>query len=157
QLGLELLEARAPGALLGAGLVTQRGQLDVAPLRPRRDRGGQRARLLEAHRDPVTHRTRRERTAGDRVVALAALRQRQLGLLAPCRDELHLALDQLTRIAHSPGGGLARVEPLEAYAQLLAGQRPASLQRLALQALMHPGLLRLGLERTQPAARLRSA
>jgi len=154
QLGLELLEAHAAGALLDAGLVTQRSQLDVAPLRARGDRGGQRARLLEAHRDPITHRTRRKRTAGDRVVALAALRQRQLGLLAPRRDELHLALDQLPRIAHSAGRGLARGEPLAAHAQLLAGQRPASLQRLALEALMQLGRLRLALERTQTAARL---
>jgi len=103
ELGLELLEARAAGALLGAGLDTQRGQLDRAPLRPRRDGRGQRACLLEAHRNAVTHRARGERTPGDRVVALAALRQRQLGLLAPGRDELHLTLDQLARIAHSPG------------------------------------------------------
>ena len=103
QLGLELLEAHAAGALLGAGLVTQRGQLDLAPLRPRRDGRRQRACLLETHRHAVAHRARGEHAPGDRVMALAALRQRLLGLLPPGRDELHLTLDQLARIAHSRG------------------------------------------------------
>ena len=86
ELGVELLDARAAGSLVDVPALTQGRQLGVATRGSRGQRRAERARLLEPHRDALARRARGERASGDRVVALAALRESPFGLLAPRRD-----------------------------------------------------------------------
>ena len=87
-------------------------------------------------------------------MALAALSERLLGLLAARRHPLDLALQRRSRRAHAGDGVLRLHEPRAAHPQLLTGDGPAGLQCLALQPLVQLGRLRLALERTQARARL---
>src|SRR5205814_10083003 len=83
-----------------------------------------------------------------------APRQRVLGLLAAAGDCRQLALRLLARGARGGGGALGGRELLAAGAHGVAGELPACLDGLALEALVELSRLGLALERAQARARL---
>ena len=156
ELGLELLDPLEPRLVgrVSGGVGLQRGDLHP-PALDALDQGARcLAHALEAQLDAVACRPRSEGALGERLALVAARRQRRLGLLAPPRHLGQLAARLLARGPRGARSALGLGERGPPRAHLVACQLPARLERLALQALVQLGSLRLALERPQPRARL---
>ncbi len=83
-------------------------------------------------------------------MTFATARESELGLLAALRDNRQFCLNRVTCGARLRRRLFRNGEVLNADPQLLASERPARLQRLALEPLVELRCLSLALEGPQP-------
>ena len=142
------------GAVVVRGARVQRVELGLAPLAALAQIVGERRRALKPQLDALGRRARPVHAPSERLALLAARGKRLFDRLAARRDLRELRIRLRARRAGRRRGGGCRCEVLAPGAGEVAHELPASLDGLALDALVQLGGLRLTLERTQPRARL---
>ncbi len=154
--GLELGDSRLGGRIGAVGLVlrVQRREPIAVARQSRVDHADGGADRVGPVGHAVARRLRGEAATRQLLALRAASCERLLGLLAAACDRAELALDRLALLSRLLGRRLRRLHREPLGSQLIAGQLPTRLERLALEAGMQLGGLGLALERPQPRARL---
>ncbi len=156
ELGFQRLDALAAllvGAVRGV-LGPQQLELAGAVLHALGQRGGGLLRALQAQLDAVGRGARAAHLAHERFAALGALGERGLGRPAALGDPGQAERGLVAGGAGRLGRRLGFAQRRPARAHGVAAELPARLGRLALQALVELGGLRLALERLEPGAGL---
>ena len=155
QRGQRLLEARDPPGrlrivLVGSGFGGERDLDLLITGQPALDGGGSGPCRLGAVADPLRGAAGRVGAPRELLALGAARGQRLLGGLAALGHGLELGLERPPALTHLGRRRLGRGHRGAVAAHVVAGQLPADLQRLALEALVQLGGLGLALERAQP-------